>query len=306
MLPLAWRAMRRAEMYGVPNNKRRRFDQLVDKLELALLEGHAFIELLGVPENADVRINGEQWLEPHNKWVPRNFSSIVIIHPEYVRHVFNWHHVRGKQHTRELEMIAASEYGRITITGSPSGAAVLLDGAHIGRLPSITTKLLKPGRYPVKVEHAPEFQASSQFVTVEAGGTTRVSIELEPAVSAFVKLLETKKFWGWTSAVTGGVLTITGAALLGVASGKAADARDLNARHDSGFPEYEERFDAAVDGVQGLQTGGHVMLWVGLAMAGAGATLLVVDSLQVQGEVQAPVSWQIVPAPTGASAIVRF
>ncbi len=306
MLPLAWRALKRAQEYEVPANKRRRFDNFLVEVENALLEGHAYVELIGVPDNADVRINSRQWLPPYNKWVDKNFSQIVVIHPDYIRHEFNWHHVKGKRHERELELTAASDYGRITVSGTPHGAAVLLDGNQVGRFPSSTTKLLKPGRYPISVQKAPEFITHKRFVTVTAGKTTRVTVNLEPSDSDFVKLMKTPKFWGWTLAGTGGVLTIAGIVTVATASGKAADARDLNANHLSGFPEYSDKYDEAVSGISGLETGGHVMLWLGLAMAGTGTTLLVLDMMEPKSDVKAPVQWRIVPAPTGASAILRF
>lgn len=286
MLPLAWRSLVRADDHGVPDRKRSRFDRFQAKVEVELLVGHAFIELVDVPENADVRINGAQWLEPYGQWVPRNFSHLSVEHPEYIKADFRWHHITGQTHRRSVRLTPRSEYGRVRVTGSPDGSAVVLDGNEIGKLPSARSDLLRPGEYPLKIEGTPEFIGHRQKVAVNAGEITDVTIVLEPTASDFEKLMVSRGFWGWTFTGTGGALTIVGAALLGVAGSRAGDLDDLNATHPQqtgSYADYSERYDDLAGGVDGMATGGHVMLWVGLAMAGAGAALLVLESKDPDG-----------------------
>ncbi len=132
----------------------------------------------------------------------------------------------------------------------------------------------------MKIVAGPEWMGTKQTATVTAAKTTDVTIVLEPSQSDFEKLRASKSFWGWTFTGTGAALTITGAALLGVAAGRQSDVEALNATHpgDVGnYSEYSKQYDDTAGGISGLSTGGHVMLWIGVAMAGTGTALLLLD-----------------------------
>ncbi|MFT7621016.1 MAG: hypothetical protein ACI9WU_000177 [Myxococcota bacterium] len=310
LLVLAWRALRRADSCGVPARKQTGFDRMLAEVEAELLLGFAFIELTDVPENADVRINGRQWLPPYMQWVDRNFSNIVVNHPLYIQGTFNWHHMKGKKHSRAVVLKNKGAFGRIRVTGSPDGAAVMIDDIEIGKLPSAQSSWIGPGEYVIKIQAGGEWLGHVEKAVVSAGKTTDVTIVLEPSQSDFEKLLASKKFWGWTFAGTGGALTITGAALLGVAGSRASDVEALNANHPGSvgnYADYSAQYDDTAPGISGMATGGHVMLWIGLAMAGTGTALLLLDRQDQQsaGEAMPPGSgWGA--AATGAAPLVRF
>lgn len=311
-LPLAWRALQRTQDYGVPSRHQRKYEELLERVESQLLDTHAFIALVSVPENADVRINGQQWLPPYNMWVPRNFSRIEIEHPQYITRVFNWHHGKGQRHARPVALVSKRTYGRLTVEGQPAGAEVQLDGRAIGRLPRATTDLMKPGPYPVRVEHAPDWLPSEEIATVVAGKTVTMQVSLEPSASDFERMLQTKSFWGWTFTGTGGAALITGIALLGVASASVSDAEDLNRSHSAGYADYVRQYEDTTSGIDGLVTGGWVLFGVGLAMAATGATLLALhygedgEGSGGSADARPDIRFDFVPLGAGAGAQMRF
>lgn len=314
LLPLAWRAIGRAQQYGIPERKQDKVVQLLILIETELLSNHAFIELTNVPENADVRLNGNQWLPPYFQWVSRNFSRLEIEHANYLKRVDNWHHVKGKRHSRAVEMVPKSTFGRFKVSGTPAGAAILIDGNHVGRLPNYTSELVKPGKYPIKVESGKDWLAYEGFVEVTAGGEATVKVALEPSASEFERLLATKKFWGWTMTGLGGAMTVTGAVLLGVGASKRDEMIALNDTHDGGYQDYVSQYDALESSRGALVTSGHVLLWVGLAAAATGATLLILDSGESNDSSdsgtggRAETGWrlEVVPVGAGAGARVTF
>jgi hypothetical protein len=304
----AWRTAERAKTYGPTAKESKLIAAYEVKLEQALYQDYAFLELTVVPPDAIVREKTDgQWSAPHRHWVKRSYSTLRVEAPGFIPATVQWHHPTGHPDKKTVELVPASAYGRIRISGTPAGALILVDESALGSLPQAETRLLPPGRYTVRVEKD-KYLASTQTAIVTAGGVTQVEVRLEEAEGAGAKLLKSKKFWGWMSVGVGVAAIATSGALLAIAAEHQQQAEDLNATHVSGYEDYSAEYDSITSDIAGLSTGGWVALGVGLVAAGAGTALLIVDSLgspSGTAAVSEP-SWQLFPTPNGAGAMVRF
>ena len=310
---IAWEAANRAERYGIPKQKQRAFEALFAEIEDRLKEGHAFLELSVFPPNASVRIGKQQWLPPYRKWVPRSFSVLELEAPGHAPMSFKWHHPTGNRANRTVRMEPTSNFGRIEVSGAPKGASVSIDGKRIGKLPSATSGLLKPGNYNVTIERA-DFITMERQVTVTKGTKTPLEIMMDPTESDLMKALKSKTVWGWTSVGVGGAAFITGIGLLAHSAVLINDVETLNRTHISGYEKYLIEYDKKAADIPTFGAAGWSMLVVGLALGATGATLLVLEHQEKEqasndmpeSAQPSPVTVRIAPAPMGASATVRF
>lgn len=304
----AWRVMERAKGYGIPPKEIKSYDGFRLKLEQRLYQDNAYLELDVTPADALVREKTDgQWMPPHGRWVNRSLSTLRIEAPNYIPTTVQWHHPTGYAAKKRVELVPASAYGRIRISGGPAGGLIMVDDAALGSLPRAETRLLPPGKYTVKVEKD-KYLSYSQQVDVRAGQVTDVNVVLEEAESAGQKLVKSKSFWGWMTVGIGGAAVITSGVLLALASGKQSEAEDLNATHTSGYEGYLAEYDALESDISSYAMGGWVSLGIGLALAGTGTALLIADSLDDGDESveAAGADLHIYPLPTGVGATVRF
>lgn len=71
------------------------------------------------------------------------------------------------------------EYGRLTITSSPSGAAVYIDGQYAGTT-TYRTSQIRRGRHSIYLYH-PGYEAVQREIEITPGENTRLSFRLQPA-----------------------------------------------------------------------------------------------------------------------------
>jgi hypothetical protein len=307
-LIIAWEAERRARKYGVSEKNQAGADALRDDIEKRLLADHAFLELVVVPSDARVRVNGEQWRPPYQRWVKGSLSKLAFEHGDYIDMGVTWHHPAGHKAKKSVQMISKSSYGRIEVEGYPSGAIVFVEDKELGTLPKARTGLLAPGTYKVRVELA-EFDVQHHEVVVRSGTPTKVAIRLEESESAAVKLLKSRRFWGWTGVGIGAAALGASIGLLVHASAIEDDMLNLNKTHVSGYASYVREYDALDSDLSTFSTAGYALLGVGLALGGAGATLLALDYSDEESSAfaaPAPPTWLVTPTPRGIDALVRF
>lgn len=80
----------------------------------------------------------------------------------------------------------ASQWGGLEISSNPPGAAITLDGQRVGKTPYHQDQLL-PGRYRLGLR-LPGYREVQRTVEVNAGELTRLSVQLERALSGILAL----------------------------------------------------------------------------------------------------------------------
>lgn len=96
----------------------------------------------------------------------------------------------------------ASRVAVLSVSGTPDGAHVSLDGQPLGSVP-LSVPGLKPGSFALEVAAA-GYTSFSQRVPLEAGAATRVDVHLEPASSGRLRWLR------WAGYGAGAVAVVTG------------------------------------------------------------------------------------------------
>jgi hypothetical protein len=305
----AWWGMQRAARYGIPPSQHKRFNRINQRIELKLFEGHSLLELVVIPADATVRLQNRRWEPPFRRWVDRSSSVLIIEHPSYVPVRITWKHPRGDLVFKEVRLISAGDYGRISVSGKPDSAQVSVDGNPEGQLPGVLSRLLKPGSHQVEVTH-PGHVSKESVVNVSAGQTAVLDVQLALQSTFFGRMVRSKKFWGWTAAGAGLLTTIVGAVMLSDAAALRDDAEALNLNHSDGYEDYKKAFLAKTADIDGLSTGGGTAVTLGVLLMGGGATLLVLDYMGGQSKSarlqrESP-SWQIVPTVNGVYGVMRF
>ncbi len=307
-LVASWRALVRAASHGVPDRRRKDHTKLYESVEERLLKTHAFVKLKVVPEGASVRIGNQDWLPPWVNWVERRQSVLVVEHPECIPLRVTWRHRIGARSLRTIRLTLKSKWGRLKVSGKPDGATIRFGGKSMGQLPEATSKLMKPGEYSLRIE-APKYVSVKTTARVDAGLTNEIAVVLPPEQGEFVKLLQTKRFWGWVSVGTGGALLITGVGLLGHAASLVSDAEALNADHAAGYDAYSAEYDSITASIPAEVTAGWTTFGLGLALGAGGAALLLLDHFEsAEGEQESSSSprVRVLPSLGGIGAVMSF
>lgn len=114
---------------------------------------------------------------------------------------------------------------RLSLSGGPEGAQVVIDGTDRGRLPHPDPFQVEPGNHRIVVR-ADGFEDFVSTVAVSAGQSADVTVEMRPGVSGGASDTEGGGIWlpGLIIAAGGAAIGITGGVLGGLALAAAGDA----------------------------------------------------------------------------------
>ena len=303
----AWGLLERAVRLAERPSDKAQAQKLLSEVVGTLERSYALLELEVVPPDAQVRLQGRDWPAPRRLWVKRAQSTLHIVHPSYVPLRATWRHPLGSRAKRVIRLEPTSTYGRIRVSGTPTGAVVRIDGQRAGALPVATSRFLKPGRYTVRIESNLGYH--ERVVSVKAGAVARVETDLVVLAKVGQEWWRSKAIWGWSTLGTGIALAAVGAGLAGHAASMVDNLTTLNALHVSGYDDYARQYRAQRSEIDDYSAAGYALLGVGLAVAAGGATLLVLDHLEKRRKTTGAarkLGWQVTPLGGGLLATMRF
>lgn len=177
-------------------------------------------------------------------------------------------------------------YGRIELSGTAPGVAVLVDGDTVGTTAPDRTSIdrVTPGTRVLELSH-PDYAPFSADVGVVRGETSALEVQLTPLSRDIAPAVRTATMW------SGAALAVAGAALAGWAlvrqDGEVGSVcfRDPGGLCRSGSSFQSFGYDPGAADPRAIHPGGVLVAPLGLGLAGAGATLGVGALLTAEDEI---------------------
>jgi len=279
----AWRGLRRAQSYQLPEVRRADVKKRLLVIENKLLMNHALVELVVHPTTATVTLAGKSWARPYIRWVKDEASRLVVRAPSHSSYEAVWKHNLGQRHRLVISLKTDQQPGQLTISGGPVGASVSVDGQFVGKLPRVVGTRIKPGAHIVEVSHV-GFVTLRREVIVQQGVQTMVQISLLPS-GISDPALSSSEHSGLSDAIAQWSIMAVGAAFLGAAAGVHVAAIDAEDKANSyAAPRIDmpdetrwDRYAEALDGVDALEATAYVLYGAGAAAVLVGTVWMLID-----------------------------
>jgi hypothetical protein len=269
------------------------------RLSLTLTPILPVVKIMTTPPGARVRFDGGEpvGVTPVVHALPMGAHTVLLELDGYgpVKKEFSLTvaHTQSSPHALSLALERAVAKGRLALSVGGAALSVRLDGEVIGKTPFSTNVELTVGLHKVEVGSGDEVY--TEMVSIEEGATATATIS--PSGSGFDKAL-----WGYVGMGVGGALVLggiaTGLGALG-ADGDLTDCRaDLACKGTS-------REVTLADDVRSSASTADVLVGLGLAIAGGGAVLYLLDAGEPEGS---GTTFLVTPVKSGAAVMgsIRF
>ncbi|MEE2789825.1 MAG: PEGA domain-containing protein [Myxococcota bacterium] len=180
--------------------------------------------------------------------------------------------------------------GQLTVEVDQVGARIQVDGKNIGQSPLKGPITLNQGPHRILVEGR-NGTSYSEVVTVNAGQTVTSSVELAPSEFDY-------KLWAWIGMGTGAALILGGTIAGSMAVSSSGDLDTCRASDDC---LQSQREADLVGDVRDNALIADVLLWPGVAIAGAGVLLYLLAPEKTKATTQ-NANFGIAPTRGGAAA----
>lgn len=260
----------------------------------ALRKAEPLAEAARDPGLPGIRFNIARCLEQLERW------------PEALSAYQAYNKLPDEPHRKEraweaVQALKRKVYGILSVTCFPQGAQVRVEGPAMQTLSGVCpyrNEEAAPGDYTVIVTH-PGYLDARQGATVAAGLGANVEVTLErdpaaapPVASAAVEApVRPLSILPWVAVGVGAATAGVGVYFTTAALSDRDDAESLPPGEDC---------DDAVSGFESNRTLSYIMYGVGGALAAAGVTMVVLQSVGDSDEA----SVQVTPTPNGL--LVRF
>lgn len=272
----AWKTLRRAVAYGVPEKHVAMIAALTEHVEEELFATHALLDLDVNPPEANVVRNGGLWIRPRVLWSKDGLSELVASHPDYELLERTWQHPIGSRHTLTLTLVSTAP-SPLHGEAAPPASAFARKRPAKGTPPAVSQAALPPAVDMGASKEAGEAQGSSL-------GT-----------------------WAWVSLGTGGAALVGSVVLFLRQQDLVQQMEDLNAAPKSAdFADYDAQYDGLESDRSQAGSTGLVFAGLGVALVGTGVALVLMGG--DDHEAATSTSWMPLWSPdlVGLQGVLRF